>query len=58
MSKEEKKKSRKKLWQWIISIIFIVGSIGILSDSFFAGVFSFVAGAIICPPITKLIKEK
>lgn len=58
MSDKEKKKSRKKLWQWIISIIFIVGSLGILSDSFFAGVFSLVAGVIICPPITKLIKEK
>ncbi len=58
MSQKENKKSRKKLWLWILSIIFIVGGMSTLSDSFFAGVFAFVAGAIICPPIINIIKEK
>lgn len=58
MSKDKKKKSKKILYLWVFSVIFILAGYSSLGDSILYGIFFIMAGAIICPPITKLIKEK
>ena len=43
---------------WIFSIIFIIASIGAFTSSILSGFLMLVAGIIILPPFSKMLKEK
>jgi len=58
MPKEIKKIGLRLILTWIFSIIFIVGGVGIMIDSFFSGIITILAGIIILPPFKKILKEK
>lgn len=56
--KETKTVGAKQVFAWIFSILFIVAGIGLLTDSFIAGIFMFLAGVIILPPFDKMLEDK
>ena len=58
MAKETKTIGVKIICAWMFSILFIVGGIGILIDSFISGFLTLIAGILILPPFSKMLEEK
>lgn len=46
------------LLKWAVSLLLLIGGLGMLFSSFVAGLATLVAGVLIFPPATKFIKEK
>ena len=55
---ETKKVGVKLVSAWIFSVLFIVGGFGMLFSSPVSGVLTLLAGVIILPPFSKMLKEK
>jgi len=58
MAKEVKKIGVRLVLAWILSVLFIVGGFGMLFSSPLSGVLVLLAGVLILPPFSKLLKEK
>jgi len=57
-NKEHKTIGAGTVFAWIFSVLFIVGGIGMLFETFFAGILIFIAGVIILPPFNKILEKR